>query len=100
MNPILCYLEQKKNIGAIGPLDFAIDAYGVKFLQPPYFGVLAKHRGKGIGKSLWQAAMDYARQYQAKYTLVQNTPGSPAANFYEKQGLAVGCQIFTIMIKN
>lgn len=98
LNPIICCLRNKKIIGAIGPLDTAIDAYGQTFLQAPFFGVLGNHKRLGNGKNLWLSAMDFAQKIGAKYTLVQNTPESSAGNFYKKQGLKISNQVFSCRI--
>lgn len=98
LNPIICCLRNKKIIGAIGPLDTAIDVCGQTFLQAPFFGVLDNYKKSGNGKNLWLSAMDYAQKIGAKYTLVQNTPESPAGNFYKKQGLKISNQVFSCHI--
>jgi hypothetical protein len=87
LSTMLCAITNKRIIGAIGPLDIKKDVYGIPFLLPPNFGVLENERGRGIGENLWKEAMNYAFRKKAKYTLVQNVPDSPAAKFYESQGL-------------
>ena len=99
LNPIICVLKKSKIIGAIGPLDISVDAWGNLFLQPPFFGVLNNYKRIGAGKDLWSAAMRYASFKKAQYTLVQNTPNSPAAHFYKKQGLKIGCKVFSCLKK-
>ncbi|MEA1937469.1 MAG: GNAT family N-acetyltransferase [Patescibacteria group bacterium] len=94
LNPIICAVLKNKIVGAIGPLDLSKDIWNVPFLFPPHFGVAERMRKTGIGKKLWQAAMSFAYQKGAKYTLVQNTPNSPAARFYEKQGLSKADKIY------
>ena len=64
------------------------------FLFPPYFGVTEKMRKTGLGKKLWKTAMSFAYQNDAYYTLVQNIPNSPAARFYEKQGLSKANKVY------
>lgn len=93
-----CYVQKNKITGFIGPLNIEKDAYDKPFLLPPFFGVLKNNKKNGIGKKLWQAAMDYAFKRGAQYTLVQNSPNSAAAMFYEKQGLSLAGQNFSINI--
>lgn len=95
IRPIICALKDNRIVGAIGPLTICIDYFGNKFLQPPFFGVLKAYKRSGFGKKLWLSASDYAAQNGAKYTLVQNTPNSPAGKFYENQGLEVGCKVYS-----
>jgi GNAT superfamily N-acetyltransferase len=84
---VICAVAENQIVGAIGPIDVAYDAWGDKWLLPPYFGVRKKFRSLGYGEKLWKTAMNAARREGALYTLVQNQPGSPAAQFYEKNGL-------------
>ncbi|MCD4705627.1 GNAT family N-acetyltransferase [bacterium] len=88
LSPIICSVLKNKITGVIGPLDISKDVWNTPFLFPPYFGVAEKMRKTGIGEKLWKSAMSFAYQNGAQYTLVQNTPNSPAAQFYEKQGLS------------
>lgn len=94
LSPIVCTIEKGEIIGAIGPLDISKDAWNNSWLLPPYFGVKQKSRKKGYGKKLWQAAMNFSYQKRARYTLVQNRPRSPAARFYEKQGLRKAAEVY------
>jgi len=94
LSPIVCLVRDNEIIGAIGPLDVWPDGCGVKCLLPPYFGVKEKFRGKDCGERLWKEAMSYALKQGAQYTLVQNSPGSLAAQFYEAQGLSMSGKVF------
>jgi len=98
LNPIICAILKKRIIGAIGPLDILNDAWGVPFLLPPYFGVAEKNRRMGVGKKLWEAATNFIYQKGVKYTLVQNISNSPAARFYEKQGLSNMGKIYSCLL--
>jgi ribosomal protein S18 acetylase RimI-like enzyme len=95
ISPIVCAVLKNGIVGAIGPLDIIKDAEGTLFLLPPHFGVLEKSRKQGIGEKLWQEAMHFAFLKGARYTLVQNTPSSSAAKFYEKQGLTIANNIYS-----
>lgn len=99
LNPIICAVLKDKIVGAIGPLDLSEDVWNIPFLFPPHFGVAEKIRKTGLGKKLWKAAMSFAYQKGAQYTLVQNTPNSPAARFYEKQGLSKASKIYHCQLK-
>lgn len=87
LGPTLAYFSENKLAGAIGPLDIIQDMQGQNCLLPPYFGVLEKARGMGIGLKLWQAAMSYAAQQGAEYILVQAEDGAASVRFYERTGL-------------
>lgn len=99
LNPIICAVLKNKIVGAIGPLDLSEDVWNTPFLFPPHFGVIEKMRKTGLGEKLWKAAMSFAYQKGAQYTLVQNTPNSPAAQFYEKQGLSKASRIYYYQFK-
>lgn len=94
LGPILCATSENNILGAIGPLDIEQDARGIPFLLPPHFGIIKKARRLGLGKKLWETAMCLAYQQGAKYTLVQNTPDSPASKFYKKQGLIESSRMY------
>jgi GNAT superfamily N-acetyltransferase len=42
------------------------DSSGTTRLLPQYFGVLPEHRGLGLGRSLWRAAVHLGQQHQAR----------------------------------
>ena len=93
---IVCLVRDNVIIGAIGPLDVLNDGFDTPWLLPPYFGVKAKFRGKDCGERLWDETMNYAFVQGAKYTLVQNSPDSLAAQFYENQGLEKAGEVHVI----
>lgn len=97
-DPVLCALENSTIVGVIGPLSLSTDIFGNKFLQPPFFGVKKQSQNKGIGKKLWVSAISYALGENALYTLVQNKPGTSAANFYLEQGLKAPASKYTIKL--
>lgn len=99
LDPIICAVLKNKIVGAIGPLDLSEDVWKIPFLFPPHFGVAEKMRKTGLGEKLWKAAMSFAYQKGAQYTLVQNTPNSPAARFYEKQGLSKASKVYYYQFK-
>ena len=93
---VVCLVCDNVIIGAIGPLDVLKDGFDTPWLLPPYFGVKEKFRGKDCGERLWDKAMNYAFVQGAKYTLVQNSPNSLAAQFYENQGLEKAGEVFIV----
>jgi len=84
--PIVCFVEGDSIIGAIGPIIHLIDPFGVKFIPPPYFGVLNEHRKKGVGRNIWMEAMKISYSTGGKYMLLQTEEMSPAYSFYRDQG--------------
>lgn len=83
----LGYFFQGKLVGVIGPLGVGMDALGRKYLLPPYFGIHESMRGKGAGRELWDAAMNYASEQGAEYVLVQAEDGAPSERFYRSNNL-------------
>lgn|GEM_PF-1108529 len=83
----LCFIEDERIVGLIGPMDTLADHTGKRFLCPPYFAVSASYRRRGIGTTLWQKAMDYANKHNARYLLLQTESNTPADSFYQ----SVGC---------
>jgi len=96
--PTICITQDNKIIGAIGPLDIKKDAYGRKWLLPPYFGVTKEKRGLGYGQKLWTKAMFFAYNKGARYTLVQNKTNSKAMFFYKKMGLDIGAEYYILRV--
>lgn len=84
---ILVSVENNVIIGAIGPLKTMQDAIGRSTIFPPYFGVLKSARNKGIGTSLWNAALSWAKDRGTEYIILQAEHRSPAEYFYHKMGL-------------
>jgi GNAT superfamily N-acetyltransferase len=84
IGPTFGYFNDSKLVGVIGPLDISADVFGHNYLLPPYFGVHASMRGKGAGRELWNAAMNYAADQGAEYVLVQAEDGVASEVFYRK----------------
>ncbi|MGW1673314.1 GNAT family N-acetyltransferase [Streptomyces sp. NPDC002324] len=73
--------------GAIGPMEIRRDAVGSAQLMPQYFGVLPKHRGRGIGRHLWRAAMQWGQRNGAHYQLLQTEVGGASDRLCRSEGL-------------
>lgn len=87
IGPSLGYFTEGELVGVIGPLSIGVDIAGRRYLLPPYFGVHASMRGKGVGRELWNAAMNYAVKEEAKYVLVQAEDDAASEQFYRRQML-------------
>lgn len=87
VGPVLVATCAGRVIGAIGPMETIRDSVGAVRLLPPYFGVLPEHRGKGHGRALWRAAMEWARGSGAGYLILQAETGSPSDRLYQSEGL-------------
>lgn len=94
----LCALAGGTIIGAMGPLSVVPDPWGVPWLLPAYFGVLASARRHGVGAGLWRAAMRWGVEHGARYALLQNTAGTPATAFYLREGLTCARTTWTLPI--
>ncbi|WP_405826344.1 GNAT family N-acetyltransferase [Streptomyces sp. NBC_01390] len=73
--------------GAIGPMEIRPDAIGTPQLMPQYFGVVQEHRGKGLGRLLWRAAMHWAQTHGAAYQLLQTEVGGSSDRLFRSEGL-------------
>lgn len=87
VGPVLVVVLNDRVVGAIGPMEIRRDAVGVAQLMPQYFGVLPEHRGKGLGKDLWRAAMCWGRQNGAHYQLLQTEVNGPSDQLCRAEGL-------------
>jgi GNAT superfamily N-acetyltransferase len=87
MGPVLTVLRDSKIAGAIGPMETETDSKGLTVLLPQYFGVLPEHRGHGLGRQLWRAAMHWGQQHHARYQLLQAQADSPADSLYHSERL-------------
>jgi GNAT superfamily N-acetyltransferase len=85
--PTLVTVADGRIVGAIGPLSTLTDNAGVRFQPPQYFAVHPDHRGRGHGRALWRAAMDWGQRHGAVYKVLQAASGSPAEHLYLSEGL-------------
>ncbi|HEX3814379.1 MAG TPA: GNAT family N-acetyltransferase, partial [Mycobacteriales bacterium] len=86
--PILISMNNRRIVGAIGPLSTLTDAAGVCFLSPPYFAVHPEHRGQGHGRALRRAAVEWGRRHGAVYQVLQAASGSAAEHLYLSEGFS------------
>ncbi len=84
---ILIAVVDDRVVGAIGPMEIRPDAAGGAQLMPQYFGVLADHRGKGLGRLLWRAAMHWGQSHGAAYQLLQTPVGTASDQICRTEGM-------------
>jgi GNAT superfamily N-acetyltransferase len=87
IGPVLTCQRDGKVAGAIGPMEIMPDSQGTARLLPQYFGVLPEHRGLGLGRSLWRAAMWWGQRHQAAYQLLQTEAGGASDRLCCSEGL-------------
>jgi GNAT superfamily N-acetyltransferase len=85
--PVLTCPQDGKIVGAIGPMEIMPDSLGAARLLPQYFGILPEHRGRGIGRALWRAAMRWGQQHHAAYQLLQTEVGGASDRLCQSEGL-------------
>jgi GNAT superfamily N-acetyltransferase len=85
--PVLTCQRDGKITGAIGPMEIMPDSQGTARLLPQYFGVLPEYRGRGLGRSLWRAAMHWGQQQQAAYQLLQTETDGASDRLCRSEGL-------------
>lgn len=85
--PVLAVVEQNRVAGAIGPLEIAPSPDGRLTLWPQYFGVPRTYRGKGFGRDLWRAGMDWGATHGAAHQLLQTTAGGASERLCLSEGL-------------
>jgi GNAT superfamily N-acetyltransferase len=88
VGPVLTVVVSGSVAGAIGPMEIRPDAIGTPQLMPQYFGVLQEHRGEGLGRLLWRAAMHWGQVNGAAYQLLQTEIGGPSDRLCRSEGLA------------
>jgi GNAT superfamily N-acetyltransferase len=85
--PVLTAQRDNAVVGAIGPMEIMPDSRGAAQLLPQYFGVLPEHRGCGLGRLLWRAAMHWGQRHQAAYQLLQTQVGGASDRLCQSEGL-------------
>jgi GNAT superfamily N-acetyltransferase len=85
--PVLTCNQDGKIVGAIGPMEIMPDSRGAARLLPQYFGVLPEYSGLGLGRSLWQAAMQWGQQHDAAYQLLQTEVDGASDRLCRSEGL-------------
>lgn len=86
--PILVTVEDRRIVGAVGPLGTLADATGTRMQPPQYLAVHPDYRRKGHGKTLWRAAMAWGAENGAEYKVLQAASGSPSGLLYLSEGLS------------
>jgi GNAT superfamily N-acetyltransferase len=86
--PILVRVEDRRIVGAVGPLGTLLDATGTRIQPPQYFAVHPHYRRRGHGRALWRAAMAWGAENGAKYKVLQAASGSASELLYVSEGLA------------
>ncbi|MFI5882054.1 GNAT family N-acetyltransferase [Streptomyces sp. NPDC051554] len=87
VGPVLTLAVGDRVAGAIGPMEIRPDAIGTPQLMPQYFGVLHEHRGHGLGRLLWRAAMHWGQTNGAAYQLLQTEVGGSSDRLCRSEGL-------------
>lgn len=86
--PVLVTVEDRRIVGAIGPLSTMADATGAITQPPQYFAVHPDYRGRGHGRALWRASMAWGRTNGAEHKVLQAAAGTAAERLYMSEGLA------------
>lgn len=86
--PILVTVEDRRIVGAIGPLTILLDATRTPTQPPQYFAVHPDYRHCGHGRTLWRAAMAWGAPNGAEYKVLQVATGSAAEQLYLSEGLS------------
>ncbi|AZP22919.1 N-acetyltransferase [Streptomyces aquilus] len=87
VGPVLTAVAKGRVAGAIGPMEIRPDAIGTPQLMPQYFGVLTEHRGQGLGRLLWRAAMYWGQVNGAAYQLLQTEVAGASDRLCRSEGL-------------
>jgi GNAT superfamily N-acetyltransferase len=86
--PIFVAVEDRRIVGAIGPLGTLLDATGTRMQPPQYFAVHPDYRHQGHGRALWRAAITWGAQHGAEYKVLQAASGSAAELLYLSEGMS------------
>lgn len=86
--PILVRVEDRRIVGAVGPMGTLFDATGTRMQPPQYFAVHPHYRRRGHGRALWRAAMAWGAENGAKYKILQAASGSASELLYLSEGLS------------
>jgi len=81
-------VDDRRIVGAVGPLGILLDATGTRTQPPQYFAVHPDYRHRGHGRALWRAAIAWGAENGARYKVLQAVSGSASELFYMSEGLA------------
>jgi GNAT superfamily N-acetyltransferase len=85
--PVLTVTADQRVVGAIGPMAILPDPTGHPRLLPQYFGVLPTHRGQGLGRALWRAAMAWGAARGAEYQILNTVVDGASDRLCRTEGL-------------
>jgi GNAT superfamily N-acetyltransferase len=85
--PVLVAVDDRRIVGAVGPLTTLTDATGACTVPPQYYAVHPRYRRRGHGRALWRAAMAWGRRHGATYKILQAETGAPSERLYLSEGL-------------
>jgi GNAT superfamily N-acetyltransferase len=86
--PIFVRVEDRRIVGAVGPMSTLLDSTGMRMQPPQYFAVHPHYRRRGHGRALWRAAMAWGADNGAKYQVLQAAAGSASELLYMSEGLS------------
>jgi GNAT superfamily N-acetyltransferase len=84
---VLTVVNAGQVVGAIGPMQILADPAGQARLLPQYFGVLPTHRGRGLGRALWRAAMAWGHAHGAAYQILSTVVNGASDRLCRDEGL-------------
>jgi GNAT superfamily N-acetyltransferase len=85
--PVLVAVEDKRIVGAVGPLSLMTGPDGRLTQLPAYFAVHPHYRNRGHGRRLWKASMAWGRRRGAQIKVLQAAIGTAAEALYTSEGL-------------
>lgn len=87
VGPVLVAVDEDRIVGALGPMEIMSDTNGSARLLPPYFAVLPGQRGRGHGRALWRAAIQWGHRNGAAYQVVQTEVGGASEHICRTEGM-------------
>jgi GNAT superfamily N-acetyltransferase len=85
--PVLVAVDDRRIVGAVGPLVTMTDAVGTRTVPPQYYAVHPDYRRRGHGRALWRASMAWGHKNGAAYKVLQAAAGAPSERLYQSEGL-------------
>ncbi len=85
--PILVAVDDRRIVGAVGPLATMPGADGTLMVPPQYYAVHPGYRRRGHGRALWRASMAWGHKNGAAYKVLQTEAGGPSELLYQSEGL-------------